>query len=62
MKLTYKFILSAVFYYSMKMAEKHNPNKWIYYDVKSTLNVSVSVTILRTWVLDSSHSDGCLLR
>ena len=35
---------------SVKIAEKHNPNRWIYYDVKSTLNVSVSVTIIRTWI------------
>ena len=35
---------------SMKIAEKHNPNRGIYYDVKSTFNVSVSVTIIRTWI------------
>ena len=32
----------------MKIAEKHNPNRGIYYNVKSTLNVSVSVTIIGT--------------
>ena len=33
----------------MKKAEKqNNPNTLIYCDVKSTLNVSVSITIIRT--------------
>ena len=35
---------------SMTIAKKHNLYRWIYYDVKSTLNVSVSVTIIRTWI------------
>ena len=34
----------------VKKAGKHNPNRWIYYDVKSTLNVSVSVTIIGAWI------------
>ena len=36
---------------SMKKAEKqNNPNRSIYCDVKSTLNVSVSITIIRTLI------------
>ena len=27
---------------SMKVAEKHKPNRWIYYDVKSTLKIPYS--------------------
>ena len=35
----------------MKKAEKqNNPNRGIYCDVKSTLNVSVSITIIRTLI------------
>ena len=29
---------------------------------KVDVNVSVSVTIIRTWIWNSSHIDGCLLR
>ena len=28
----------------MKVAEKHNPNRWIYYDVKSTLTEIETLT------------------
>ena len=37
-------------YIYIKRADKHNPNRVIYYDVKSMLNVSVSVTIIRTLI------------
>ena len=36
---------------NMKKAEKqNNPNRWIYCYVKSTLNISVSTTIIRTLI------------
>ena len=39
---------------SMKKAEKqNNPNKWIYCDVKSMSNVSVSITFIKTLILNS---------
>ena len=31
---------------SMKIAEKRSPNRWIYYELKSMLNISVSVIII----------------
>ena len=34
----------------MKVAEKHNPNWLNYYDEKVDVYVSVSVTIIRTWI------------
>ena len=34
----------------MKKAGKHNPNRRIYQDVKSTLNISFSATIIRTLI------------
>ena len=35
----------------MKKVEKqNNPNRWIYCDVKSMLNVSVSITFIRTLI------------
>ena len=30
----------------MKKTEKHNPNRWIYYNVKSTLNVEIYLKML----------------
>ena len=38
---------SPLIYIYMKK-QNNNPNWWIYCDVKSTLNVSVSITIIRT--------------
>ena len=36
---------------SMKKVEKqNNPNRWIYCDVKPTLNVSVSITFISTLI------------
>ena len=48
---------------SMKVAEKkHNPNRWIYYDVKSTLTFRFQSPSSGLGYQNSSHSDGCLLR
>ena len=58
---TYWLILVYIYIYikvnmdsksdSMKKAEKQNiPNRWIYCDVKTTSNVSVSITFIRTLI------------
>ena len=49
-KVINKMRLQIIYIRCMKIAEKNNQNRQIYYDVKSTLNVSVLVTITRTWI------------
>ena len=46
----------------VKNAEKqNNPNRWIYCDVKSTLNVLVSITIIRTLILGKLFTQRWML-
>ena len=39
-----------IYIYIKKSEQQNNPKRWIYCDVNSTLNISVSITIIRTLI------------
>ena len=46
----------------MKVAEKHNPNRLIHYDVKSTLTFRFQQPSSELGYKNSLYSDGCFLK